>query len=84
MRQGWCQRWYHTSVEKTTVYLSLELKTAIKRVARERGLSEAEVIRDSIRRAVGADRPRPRGALFASGTTIAREADDHLAGFGER
>jgi hypothetical protein len=71
-------------MEKTTVYLSLELKTAIKRVARRRGLSEAEVIRDSIQRAVGDDRPRPRGGLFASGAPIARQADDHLAGFGEQ
>jgi hypothetical protein len=71
-------------MEKTTVYLSLELKTAIKRVARRRGLSEAEVIRDSIQRAVGGDRPRPRGGLFASGAPIARHADDHLAGFGEQ
>jgi hypothetical protein len=71
-------------VEKTTVYLSLELKTAIKRVARRRGMSEAEVIRDSIRRAVGDDTPRPRGGLFASGAPFARQADDHLTGFGEQ
>jgi len=71
-------------VEKTTVYLSLELKTAIKRAALRRGVSEAEVIRESIQRAVGDDRPRPRGGLFASGAPIAREADDHLTGFGEQ
>jgi len=80
----WCQRWYHTFMEKTTVYLTLELKTAIKRVAQRRGVSEAEVIRDSIRSAIGDERPRPRGALFASGAPIARQADDHLAGFGEQ
>jgi hypothetical protein len=50
----------------------------------ERGLSEAEVIRDSIRSAVGDERPRPHGALFASGAPIARQADDHLTGFGEQ
>ncbi len=71
-------------MEKTTVYLSRELKAAIKRVARRRGMSEAEVIRDSIRRVVGDDRPRPRGGLFASGAPIARQADDHLTGFGEQ
>ena len=71
-------------MEKTTVYLPPELKLAIRRVARRRGLSEAEVIRDSIRSAVGGARPRPHGALFASGAPIARQADDHLAGFGER
>jgi hypothetical protein len=66
------QRWYHTSMDKTTIYLPTELKAAIKRVARQRGVSEAE------------DRPRPRGGLFASRSPIAREADDHLPGFGER
>jgi hypothetical protein len=71
-------------MDKTTIYLPTGLKTAIKRVARQRGVSEAEVIRDSIRDAVGVDRPRPRGGLFASGAPIAREANDHLPGFGEQ
>jgi hypothetical protein len=78
------QRLYHTIVDKTTIYLPTDLKSAIKRVARQRGVSEAEVIRDSIRDAVGDDRPRPRGGLFASRAPIAREADEHLPGFGER
>ena len=72
-------------MEKTTVYLPIELKTALKRVARKRGLSEAEVIRESIRRAVDADeRPRPRGGLFSSDVHIADSVDEHLTGFGER
>ena len=71
-------------MDKTTIYLPTELKAAIKRVARQRGVSEAEVIRGSIREAVGDDRPRPRGGLFASGAPIAREADAHLRGFGKR
>ncbi|WP_026877763.1 CopG family transcriptional regulator [Jiangella gansuensis] len=71
-------------MEKTTVYLPGELKAAVKRVARQRGVSEAEVIRDSIRAGVQADRPRPRGGLFASGEPIAERADEFLAGFGER
>jgi hypothetical protein len=71
-------------MEKTTIYLPLELKTAVKRVAQRRGVSEAEVIRESIRSAVGGERPRPRGALFASGDPIARQADDQLTGFGEQ
>jgi hypothetical protein len=71
-------------VDKTTVYLPPDLKAAVKRAATRRGISEAEVIRDSIRSAVGAERPRPRGGLFASGAPIAREANDHLRGFGER
>jgi hypothetical protein len=71
-------------VNKTTVYLPPDLRAAIKHTARQRGISEAEVIRDSIRVAVGAERPRPRGGLFASGAPIARQAEDHLPGFGER
>jgi metal-responsive CopG/Arc/MetJ family transcriptional regulator len=71
-------------MDKTTIYLPAELHSAVKRAAERRGISEAEVVRDSIRSAVGAERPRPRGGLFASGAPIAREADDHLRGFGER
>ena len=71
-------------VDKTTVYLPTELKSAVKRIARRRGVSEAEVIRDSIRSAVGGDRPRPRGGLFGSRAPIARDADEHLRGFGEQ
>ena len=71
-------------MDKTTVYLPPDLRSAVKRAARRRGVSEAEVIRDSIRGAVGGDRPRPSGGLFASGAPIARDADDHLGGFGAR
>jgi hypothetical protein len=71
-------------VEKTTVYLPRDLKAAVKEAAAARGVSEAEVIRESIRASVGRVRPRPRGALFASGRPIARQADELLAGFGER
>jgi hypothetical protein len=71
-------------MDKTTVYLPVELKTALRRVARERGVSEAEVIRDSIRRAVAAQRPRPQPGLYAGATPVARDADTQLRGFGER
>lgn len=71
-------------MEKTTLYLPADLKAAIKRAAIDRGVSEAEVIRDSLRTTVGRQRPRPRAGLFASGAPIARDADEHLVGFGER
>ena len=71
-------------MDKTTVYLPAELKTALRRSALRRGVSEAEVIRDAIRQAVGDERPAPRGGLFASGKPIARSADEHLRGFGDR
>jgi hypothetical protein len=71
-------------VEKTTLYLPADLKAAVKSAASERGISEAEVIRESLRSTVGQRRPRPRGGLFASGAPVARRVDEHLAGFGER
>ena len=77
-------RWYHISMEKTTLYLPEDLKMAVKRAASERGVPEAEIIRESIRASVGGVRPRPRGALYSSGQSIARRAEELLAGFGER
>ena len=71
-------------MDKTTVYLPVELKTAMRRVAVRRGISEAELIRESIRRAVEDDRPHPHGGLFAGETPIAREVDADMRGFGER
>jgi metal-responsive CopG/Arc/MetJ family transcriptional regulator len=70
-------------VIKTTIYLPDDLKAAVERAARTRDVSEAEVIRDAIRAAVAAERPRPRGALFASGDPISDRVDELLKGFGE-
>jgi len=71
-------------MEKTTVYLPRDLKTAVKNVARRRGVSEADVIRESIRAAVGDTKPRARGGLYSSPEPIARRCDDLLQGFGDR
>lgn len=71
-------------MEKTTLYLPDDLKAAVKHAAARQGVSEAEVIRQSIRHMVGDARPRPRGGLFSSGRPTARQADELLAGFGER
>jgi hypothetical protein len=81
---SWRHRWYHTFVEKTTLYLPEDLKVAVKRAAAERNVSEAEIIRESVRVAVGGARPRPRGGLYASGQPIARDAEELLVGFGDR
>ncbi|MGA2471317.1 MAG: ribbon-helix-helix protein, CopG family [Solirubrobacteraceae bacterium] len=74
------------AVNKTTVYLPDELKLALKRAAAASGRSEAQVIREAIELVTSrAERPRPRGALFASGKpSIAENVDEYLAGFGER
>lgn len=77
-------RWYHMCVEKTTIYLPEDLKITVKRAAAQDNVSEAEVIRLSIRRMLGDVRPRPRGMLFRSGQPIARQTDELLAGFGQR
>lgn len=71
-------------MEKTTIYLPADLKAAVKRVAALRRTSEAEVIRQSLRDTVGKERPKPRGALFASDEVIASRVDELLKGFGER
>jgi len=73
-------------MKKTTVYLPGDLKTALGRVAAERGWSEAELIREAVRELVrNSEPPRPRLPLFSSGDpTLAERVDEELAGFGER
>lgn len=71
-------------MEKTTIYLPEDLKAAVKRASQQQGVSEAEVIRESIRSAVGSVKPRPRGGLYSGAEPIARRTDELLAGFGER
>jgi hypothetical protein len=72
-------------VNKTTVYLPDDLKNAVARIAATSGRSEAEVIRDAIAQlARRAERPRPRGGLFASGdASLSDSVDEALAGFGD-
>ena len=71
---------------KTTVYLPDELKAALERVAAERAISEAELIREALSEKVSAaTAARPRVALFPEGLgdeTAAERVDDLLAGFG--
>ncbi|MGH3431635.1 MAG: CopG family transcriptional regulator [Thermocrispum sp.] len=71
-------------MDKTTVYLPADLKAAVKQAAKGRGVSEAEVIRESLRMAVGGERPRPRSGLFSGTEPVARRVDELLDGFGER
>lgn len=72
-------------MNKTTVYLPAELKRAVSRFARHRGISEAEVIRQAVADAVAGDEiPRPRSGLFSSDVLMANDVDAHLDGFGQR
>lgn len=71
-------------MHRTTIYLPDELKARVAEAARLRGVTEAEVIRGAVRQML--DRPRPRGALFASGNPLDAERVDELlaeTGFGE-
>ncbi len=70
-------------MEKTTVYLEPEVKRAIKARARESGLSEAEVIRASIRASVLPAGVSPRAGLFTA-EAFADRVDELLVGFGEK
>lgn len=71
---------------KTTVYLPESLKRGVERLAQDRGLSEAEFIRESLANAVAGSRPRPRQGFISeplSGDAIDWNDQGHLAGLGE-
>ena len=69
-------------MHRSTVYLPDELKAALQRTASATGLSEAELIREGVRRVTA---PRPQVGVFDSGIDdLAENADVHLEGFGER
>lgn len=72
-------------MDKTTVYLPPELKEALRRAARRRGTSEAELIREGV--AIVTKQYEPRRAripLFNSGQPdLAERVDELLRGMGE-
>ncbi len=66
-------------MEKTTVYLPAELKTALSRAARSTGRSEAELIREGVGLVTGTHRiAEPRLPLFESGQPDLAEHVDEL------
>lgn len=71
---------------KTTLYLPEDLKKRVERVSEEKGQSEAQIIRDAIRRAVEEDHPaRPRIPLPGLKLRVPRAServDELLEGFG--
>ncbi len=73
---------------KTTVYLPADLKVSLERLAAERGLSEAELIREALRTMLDAAAPaRPRLPLVPHALgdpTAAERTDELLEGFGGR
>lgn len=71
-------------MQKATACLPDDLEVAVKRAAQLRAVSEAEVIRESIRVGHRRARPRPRGGLHPGREPITRRVDDLPEGFGER
>lgn len=73
-------------MRKTTVYLTDDLKRALRRAAKSTGRSEAELIREGIGLVTGTHRiAEPRLPLFESGKPdLAERAEELLAGFGDR
>lgn len=71
---------------KTTLYLPEELKAALERLAGERRVSEAMLVREALAEKIEREvRPRPRAALLTEGlgdSTIAERVDELLEGFG--
>jgi len=73
-------------MEKTTVYLPNDLKSALRRAARSTGRSEADLIREGVGLVTGMHRiAEARLPLFDSGQPdLADRADELLTEFGER
>ncbi len=72
-------------MERTTVYLTTDLRVALKETARRRRISEAELIREGIALVTADDpSPTPTVPLFESGEPdLAECVDMALDGFGE-
>lgn len=69
----------YVAVEKTTVYLPKDMKKRLRARARERGVPEAQLIREGLDVVLA---PRPRFPLFDSGGALslsAEEIDEILA-----
>jgi Ribbon-helix-helix protein, copG family len=71
--------------QKTTVYLPDDLKSALERAAILSRRSEADLIREGVRRVTSEySAPEPRLPLFESGDpSLSDRVDELLAGFGE-
>lgn len=73
-------------MHRTTIYLPVELKRALTRIARREGRSEAELIREAVQEAVERRRAAsPRIPLVDRGLgdpDLARRVDEALDGFG--
>lgn len=69
-------------MEKTTVYLNGSVKRRLARMARDRGVSEASLVRAALERLLEDSSPRPTLPLFNSGDPILPDDVDRLLGEG--
>lgn len=78
--------WYPISMKKTSLYIEPEIDAALTRIAEQRGITKAELIRRSLRDVAEAV-PRPQISAIGIGEgpdDVAKDVDRHLAetGFG--
>jgi predicted transcriptional regulator len=63
--------WYLAAVEKTTLYLSPELHSALRSIARRTGRAQADLIREALAAYISTqERPVPRSIGAASDGTL--------------
>ena len=73
-------------MKRTTIYLPDEIKVAIEAEATRRGVTEAEVIRESVREHLDSTKERKLNLpLFPEGLgfDLAGRVDEFMEGFGE-
>lgn len=72
-------------MRKTTIYLDESQDRALKAIARSRGISQAELIREAIDKLVDGERVRPLsiGIGRSGGGSIRDNKHEWLKGFGE-
>jgi predicted transcriptional regulator len=68
-------------MDRTTITLEVETRARLRRIAADRGISMAALIREAIDETIERHAPRPRSlGVGASGTTdTARESGEHRA-----
>ena len=73
--------WYPISVKKTSLYLEPDIDAALARIASRRGITKAELIRQSLRQ-VAEQEERPRVTAIGVGRgpgDVSSRVDEHLA-----
>ena len=73
--------WYPISMKKTSLYLDPEVDAALARIANKRGITKAELIRQSLRD-LAADEERSRITAIGIGRgpgDVSSRVDEHLS-----